>query len=173
MLRHPAREGRHLEAILKAEQIGGLGSEMRSRKASGGRHRVIPDVVWCGARGCGSQPRTRAAAGLRPAGHYEPPARSWLTTGIAGESAARRRDKNAAVERRKASIPRRHLRRLRKLSAAQGMRRRKAEVGAPFGAPLPSLSRGRNEEAGEPGAFQTIRVAERWLCFTMRDISEN
>src|SRR5205085_3741444 len=52
---------------------------------------------------------------LRPAGHYEPPARSWLTTGIAGESAARRRDKNAAVERRKASIPRRHLRRLRKL----------------------------------------------------------
>src|SRR4051812_49886137 len=96
MLRHPAREGRHLEAILKAEQIGGLGSEMRSRKASGGRHRVIPDVVWCGARGCGSQPRTRAAAGLRPAGHYEPPARSWLTTGIAGESAARRRDKNAA-----------------------------------------------------------------------------
>jgi hypothetical protein len=53
------------------------------------------------------------------------------------------------------------------------MRRRKAEVGAPFGAPLPSLSRGRNEEAGEPGAFQTIRVAERWLCFTMRDISEN
>src|SRR3954452_19197858 len=39
---------------------------------------------------------TRAATGLRPAGHYEPPARSSLTTGIAGESAARRRDKNAA-----------------------------------------------------------------------------
>jgi hypothetical protein len=38
---------------------------------------------------------TRAATGLRPAGHYEPPARSSLTTGIAGESAARRRDKNA------------------------------------------------------------------------------
>jgi hypothetical protein len=30
--------------------------------------------------------------GLRPAGHYEPPARSWLTTGEnPGESAARRR----------------------------------------------------------------------------------
>jgi len=34
-------------------------------------------------RPCGrdSQPRTRAASGLRPAGHYGPPARSWLTTG--------------------------------------------------------------------------------------------
>src|SRR3954452_24023432 len=48
---------------------------------------------------------TQAATGLRPAGHYEPPARSSLTTGIAGESAARRRKENAAVERRKASIP--------------------------------------------------------------------
>src|SRR5829696_1250460 len=67
-------------------------------------------VPWrwdrCGARG---RARHRLALGrrweLRPAGHYEPPARSWLTTGIAGESAARRRKENAAVERRKASIP--------------------------------------------------------------------
>ncbi len=49
---------------------------------------------------------TRAASGLRPAGHYEPPARSWLTIRESpNESAARRRSENAAVERRKASIP--------------------------------------------------------------------
>ena len=48
-----------------------------------------PDAGRCGARGRGLQPRTRAA------GYYEPPARSSLTTGLAGESAARRRDKNA------------------------------------------------------------------------------
>ena len=35
----------------------------------------------CGARGHGSQSCTRAASGHRPAGHYEPPARSSLTTG--------------------------------------------------------------------------------------------
>ncbi len=33
----------------------------------------------CGACGRGSQPRTRAAPGLRPPGHYEPAARSSLT----------------------------------------------------------------------------------------------
>src|SRR3954466_864082 len=44
---------------------------------------------------------TRAAWGLRPAGHYEPPARSSLTTGLAGESAAPRRiDAGRRAERR-------------------------------------------------------------------------
>jgi hypothetical protein len=62
--------------------------------------RRLDSRAGCGARGRGSQPRTRAASGLRPAGHYEPPARSWLTIRgqVPDESAARRRDKNAAVE---------------------------------------------------------------------------
>jgi len=43
------------------------------------------------------------ASGLRPAGHYEPPARSSLTTGIAGESAAdaEMRTPRWSAERRK------------------------------------------------------------------------
>src|SRR4051794_39509391 len=120
---HPLAEGR-----LRRQARGGVDAA-----PAGGACNLAPGRRW----------------ELRPAGHYEPPARSWLTTGIAGESAARRRDKNAAVERREASIPRRHLRRLRKLVCGardapptqSSMRRLRkacllAEVGAPFGAPL-------------------------------------
>jgi hypothetical protein len=50
----------------------------------------------------------------------------------------------------------------RRASRSQGMRRRKAEVGAPLGAPLPSLSRGKSK-GRRTRRLQTIRVAERWL----------
>src|SRR4051812_48993961 len=88
---------------------------------------------------------------LRPAGHYEPPARSWLTTGIAGESAARRRDKNAAVERRKASIP-----------IARDAPPKGGSWCASRRSP-PLLFKG---EIGRRRTrrLQTIRAAERWLA---------
>src|SRR4051812_42876177 len=114
--------------------------------------------MGCGACGRGlRKPRTRAAPGLRPAGHYEPPARSSLTTGIAGESAARRRDKNAAVERRKASA-------LRQGRAADAVKHAQtaqacllAAVGAPLGAPLPRL-RGCNKRQANPRLKVKTRV---------------
>src|SRR5437763_166359 len=63
---------------------------------------------WCGARGRGSHPRTRAAVGLRPEVLWAP-ARGWLTIGghtrAIDESAARRRKENAAAERREARRP--------------------------------------------------------------------
>jgi hypothetical protein len=57
----------------------------------------------CGARGQDLSPCTRAASGLRPAGHYEPPARSWLT--IRGSVRTKARPdvgENAAAKRREA-----------------------------------------------------------------------
>src|SRR5215203_3714382 len=74
----------------------------------------------------------RAAAGLRPAGYYEPPARSSLTTGIAGESAARRRRRTPqwSAERRalfaKGAPPTR--RQLVRLSALRSPRYREGEM---------------------------------------------
>src|SRR5215203_5376563 len=121
-----------------------------SRPPRGALARRCKGGMGCGACGRGlRKPRTRAASGLRPAGHYEPPARSSLTTGIAGESAARRRDKNAAVERRKASA-------LRQGRAADAVKHAQtaqacllAAVGAPLGAPLPSASaRGKEQTSG-------------------------
>jgi hypothetical protein len=47
--------------------------------AAGARQLRASD--WCGARGRGSQPRTRAASGLRPEALW-PPARSWLTEAV-------------------------------------------------------------------------------------------
>ena len=46
------------------------------RGVSGGVSEAERDAAPAGVA---RQPRTRAASGLRPAGHYEPPARSWLT----------------------------------------------------------------------------------------------
>jgi hypothetical protein len=127
--------------------------------------------------GVGSQPRTRAAPGLRPPGHYEPAARSSLTegaeapekrgpgpsrllTGGAGE---------AAVERREATRP------------ARGRTRRKAWTGyrcaARRSAPLAREARRkaplRRADQGGPGAFQTIRAAERWLDGSAADLRYN
>ena len=67
----------------------------------------------CGARGRGSQPRTRAAPGLRPPGHYEPAARSSLTEGANAPAkrgpepvvVSRETTAIAAVERREACAP--------------------------------------------------------------------
>src|SRR3954468_8304901 len=58
----------------------------------------------------------------------------------------------AAVERRKASALRQGG------TAPQGAENTKMRL---LGAPLPSWGAIRNE--GEPGAFQTMRAAERWL----------
>src|SRR4051812_22506416 len=84
-----------------AEQAGGgTGEQVLNPAAGAGQFRASD---WGGARGRGSQPRTRAAAGLRP-GTLRSPARSWLMAALkrAAESAARRRKENAAAERRKA-----------------------------------------------------------------------
>src|SRR5438105_903780 len=73
-------EGRHSRGVLVAEQTGG-GAGEQARSFGGGRP-AIPGLRRCGARGRGSQPRTRAASGLRPEA-LRPPARSWLTAAIA------------------------------------------------------------------------------------------
>ena len=93
----------------------GAGRTMRAEirpHRSGGRRGAIPRLVRCGARARASQARTRAAAGLRPEA-LRPPARSWLTSVgtlcATGESAARRRSENAAMERRKARRAARHV----------------------------------------------------------------
>ena len=84
-------------------------------------------------------------------GHYEPPARSWLT-GRTKESDRKAQPddwQNAAAERREA-------------------RSRESEstlptTGASLGAP-PPLIEGRERSEGVPDADQTIRAAQRWLC---------
>jgi len=89
---------------LSVEQAGGGTGEQVFK--SGSRRPAIPGLGWCGARGRGSHPRTRAASGLRSE-VLRPPARSWLMAEwkISAESAARRRKENAAVERREAHRP--------------------------------------------------------------------
>ena len=63
-----------------AEQAGKWRLEMRPlTPAAGARQFRASD--WCGARERGSQPRTRAASGLRPEA-LRPPARSWLTEAV-------------------------------------------------------------------------------------------
>src|SRR5947209_13458345 len=98
---------------------------------------------------------TRAATGLRPAGHYEPPARSSLTTGLAGESAARRRDKNATSGAPRGERPDRKGRKPR--PPAWLVTR------CAFRRSAPPHIRGRKEKEGAPGADQTTGAAERWL----------
>jgi hypothetical protein len=74
------------------------------RRGSSGCRRAIPACDRCGARGRGSQPRTRATAGLRPrllSGLCQELAdRGRFGDGIARRSAARRRSENAAMVRR-------------------------------------------------------------------------
>ena len=100
---HPAHRGAPSRGVLVAEQAGG-GTGEQVLKSGGGRP-AIPGLGRCGARAAGSQPRTRAASGLRP-GTQRSPARSWLTAAqMRRESAARRRKENAAAERREARRP--------------------------------------------------------------------
>ena len=110
-------------------------------------------------------------------GHYEPPARSWLTI---REDTGRKRGPTSEGERRRWSAGRRAsladiCADCVNLSAAQGMRHRRSQAGADCAslsargswcafrrsAPL-ILARGKWIEGG-PGAFQTIRVAKLWL----------
>ncbi|MEA2873776.1 MAG: hypothetical protein QOH67_3752 [Hyphomicrobiales bacterium] len=98
----------------------------------GGGRPVIPGLRRCGARGRGSQPRTRAASGLRPEA-LRPPARSWLTTGGHVCAAARKRG-----------------------PAQQGKRRDGAPEGAPApvwaGCLRPNFRRQARPRGGPPGA---------------------
>ena len=125
-----------------------------------------------------TQPRTRAASGLRP-GVQRPPARSWLTSGPTAvreawprdpdESAARRRKEIAAVERREAPPP--YVTRGRNASQAFPAEVHPPRRGArrPPGAFRRSASphaegkEMKGWEEGVPGADTRIRAAERWL----------
>jgi hypothetical protein len=120
-------EGRLLEAILKAERIGGFGIAYAvPQETSGGRRRRNPAAGRCGACGRASQARTRAAAGVPP---------GWPLRAACEELADDR------YSRRKRGPPPRQERRS---GAPKGerpsprARRRKAAVNAPFGALLPS-----------------------------------
>ena len=142
---------------------GGTGEQVLE---SGSRRPAIPGLGWCGARGRGSQPRTRAASGLRP-GVQRPPARSWLTAARkrAAESAARRRSENAAAERREARRPASWAGDLRRSEdrpdREAGHRVRRFRTSAcRRSVPLIFLGRGNNE--GHP-APRANRAAQRWL----------
>ena len=148
-----------------AEQAGG-GTRRYSVPTPAAGARQFRASCWCGARGRGSQPRTRAASGLRP-GTLRSPARSWLTIGghVAhiDESAARRRKENAAAERRKARRPASwagDLRRSGDRSARETDHRVRRSAPAPVGALLPSFSRERKRTKGTRRPAQT----GRW-CF--------
>src|SRR3954452_18508679 len=76
---HPAHRGALSRGVLRMEQAGGGTGERVLTPAAGARQFRASD--WGGARGRGSHPRTRAAAGLRPEVLW-PPARSWLTAAL-------------------------------------------------------------------------------------------
>ena len=100
----------------------------------------------CGARGRGSQPRTRAAPGLRPPGHYEPAARSSLT------------------ERRKC-LPRSAA---RSRLSSQGRRRRSPRWSAGRRA-RSSTARAAPHERGVGCAFRRSAPSHRAGCFRSAD----
>ena len=100
----------------------------------------------CGARGRGSQPRTRAAPGLRPPGHYEPAARSSLT------------------ERRKC-LPRSAA---RSRLSSQGRRRRSPRWSAGRRA-RSSTARAAPHERGVGCAFRRSAPSHRTGCFRSAD----
>ena len=147
-----------------AGQAGGGAPEMRRTK-SGAGNGEIPHRL-CGACGRDTSSRTRAASGLRPAGHYGLPARSWLTTGVTLRRKRGPTLKNAVMERREASIPI-----ARDAHASPGVRAvpRRRGNGAPCGAPSPSLFEGEKEGPRTRGADhgapapQTTGPAELWL----------
>src|SRR3954471_24812904 len=118
---------------------------------------------------------TRAATGLRPAGHYEPPARSSPTTGLAGESAARRRDKNATSGAPRGEHPSQLVcadcvnlsavaRDASRLTSVA--RRADRKVGhrcaVRRSSPL-TFAQGRNKRRPVAEKNRNIRAAERWL----------
>src|ERR1051325_2432713 len=84
----------------------------QSRSREGRLPETAEGGVGCGARGRDLSSRAGGAWGLRRSGHYEPPARSSLTTGRfpakarPGAGDARLRvSEDAAVKRRKARRP--------------------------------------------------------------------
>ena len=84
-------------------------------------------------------------------GHYEPPARSWLTGRTKGSDRKAQPDdwQNAAAERREAllSFKREHITDYRCVA---------------WRSASPSFG-GRERNEGAPGADHTIRAAQRWL----------
>ena len=118
--------------------------------------------IGCGARGRGSQPRTRAASGLRPAGHYGLPARSLADGGRL--TTPEKRGPAPEGERRDGAP-----RGARVLARERGTQR---TMVAPLGAPSPLALFVRGDEerprsgGGETTAYpapQRNRAAERWL----------
>jgi len=106
-------------------------------------------------RPCGrdSQPRTRAASGLRPAGHYGPPARSWLTTGrfsrrkrgptLRMTAKPSSKSRGGAPKGAPARVMGRWSRPLMGPARPQGGPQVRRSAPAPFGAPPPSPLRGK------------------------------
>jgi len=109
----------------------------------------------CGARGRGSQPRTREASGPRPTG---------ITTGAQG-ACLTAKARLAWVRKRGPGLvwgygPEPE----RRSGAPRGgaaVRNGRGAARQPFGAPLPHICEGRNE--GAPRAFQKTGAEERWL----------
>jgi hypothetical protein len=154
-------EGRFREASQGGTNRG-EGPEMRhtnllpgaGEPGNPGRRPVRPPRVWS------RKPGTRAVSGLRPAGHYEPPARSLLT--IRGESGRKRgpglmRRKlrcKAAVERREARRPASlagDLRRSADRPSREAGQRVRRSAPAPVGALPPSLTCKGEKKRETPG----------------------
>jgi len=175
-----------------AEQAGGGTGEQVLNPAAGARQ--FRASCWGGARGRDSQPRTRAASGLRPE-VLRPPARSWLTEplgncGLADvsvpkgrtesqirksrdgpESAARRRKENAAAGRRKARRPTSlagDLRRSGDRADREAAHRVRRSAPAPVGALLPFFSGERKKTKGirRPTRNRTMMLG----CLTIEDM---
>jgi hypothetical protein len=131
-------------------------------------HRIAEAASHPGARGPASQAGTRAASGLRPAGHYGPPARSWLTT---GPRIARRKRGPTPEEERRGGAPRGAPASVIGRWSPRGLAR---PQGGPNGAALPyrrlsalrlPLSRRHGRKAC-PAPCKKNGAAERWRFFT-------
>ena len=117
--------------------------------------------IGCGARGRASQARTRAASGLRPAGHYGLPARSLADGGR--ETTPEKRGPAPEGERRDGAPGG-----ARVLERERGTQR---TMVAPLGAPSPSLMARVGEKTGLPGASAKNTGDDAWLfdigCLTI------
>jgi len=112
-----------------------------ARHSLPGRRPAIPGLGRCGARGCGSQPQTRATSGLRPRPLMGLCQELAHPSAQCGSGDARPdvgvRTPRWCVERRRVS--------------GDGYVHSQDLV-APLGAPSPSLWREGNESEGDPGA---------------------
>ena len=141
-----------------------------------------PPSMACGAsRKSGAAPRavprthgTRAASGHRPAGHYEPPARSSLTTG----HFRRKRGPELKTRRRprpRAAVERREARRSASWAGDLGRSRdrpvaRCARVRRSAPAPVGALPPSGGATKGDARRFKKCkpRAAQRWLWVEQR-----